>query len=73
MCIEKYVSVKKMFTNWSNMGLPLWTWIEKTVRGVETLWLSGKENFPAAVACPECHSGYLLVYEKVPDMALSMG
>ena len=42
MCTEKYVLVQKMLTNW-----PPWAWVEKTVDGVETHWLSGKKKFHA--------------------------
>ena len=44
MYMEKHVLVKKMFTNELNMGLPLWTWVKKTVHAVETHCLSGKEG-----------------------------
>ena len=30
------------------MGLPLQAWVEKTVHGVKTLCLSGKEKVPCA-------------------------
>ena len=35
---------KKIFMNGLNMGLPQYTWVEKTVHGVETHLLSGKEK-----------------------------
>ena len=48
MCTEKHVLVKRMFTNGLNMGLLLLPWVEKTVCGVETHWLFGKEKAPGA-------------------------
>ena len=35
---------KKVFTNRLNMGLPQLAWIKRIVDGLETQWLSGKEN-----------------------------
>ena len=37
---------QKMFTNGLNVGLPLQAWVKKTVHGVETWWLSSKEDIP---------------------------
>ena len=36
---------RRLFTNGLNMGLPLW--VEKTVGGVDTHWLSGNEKIPS--------------------------
>ena len=33
---------QKIFTNGLNMDLPQQAWVEKSVHGVKTLWLSGK-------------------------------
>ena len=46
MCMEKYVLTKKKYTNGLHMHLPLPAWVEKTVHGVETHWLAGKEIVP---------------------------
>ena len=35
---------QNIFTHKLNMGLSLWAWVEKTVHGVETHWISGKEK-----------------------------
>ena len=43
MHMEKYVSVKKVFTNKLNMGLLQQAGVKKTVYGVETHWLFSKE------------------------------
>ena len=51
--IEKHVLVKKIFTNELNMILPQWTWVKKTVCGVETHWLLGKEKVTGAVVSRE--------------------
>ena len=37
-----------MFTNEINMDWPLQGWVKKTVFGMETHWLSGKEKVPGA-------------------------
>ena len=39
---------QKMFTNGSNMVLPLWAWVENTIHERETWWLSGKEDILGA-------------------------
>ena len=39
---QKYVLVKKIFTNKLNLDLPQLTCVEKTMHGGETHWLSGK-------------------------------
>ena len=44
--MEKHVLVQRMFTNWINMGLLQWAWVKKTVDGVKTHGLSGKEKVP---------------------------
>ena len=40
----EHVLVKNILTNGLNMDLLLWARVQKTVYGVETQWLSGKEN-----------------------------
>ena len=35
------------------MDLPLWAWVKKTVHGVETLSLSGKEKASGTVVSKE--------------------
>ena len=44
MFTENHVLIKQIFTNDLNMSLPLKTWIEQAVNGVETHWLFGKEK-----------------------------
>ena len=41
-----YVLIKKMFKNELNMGLPWWAQVKKTVHGMKTYRLSGKEKIP---------------------------
>ena len=48
--------VKKMFTNWLNIGLPQWVWDKKTVHEEETHWLSSKEEVWGTVVCKESHT-----------------
>ena len=55
MSTEKHVWVKKIFTNGQNIGLPIWTRVEKTVQGEETHWLSGKENVLGKMVSREGH------------------
>ena len=44
--MEKHVLIKKKkITDHIIIDLPLRAWVEKTVHGVKTHWLSGKENF----------------------------
>ena len=43
------------------MGLPLWFWVEKSVHGGETHWLSSKENIVGTIVSWETNS--LLGYE----------
>ena len=45
-----------MFTNELNMALPQWGWVEKTVYGVETHWLSCKEKVLGAMVRKEGQS-----------------
>ena len=54
---KKHVSVQKMLTNGLNMGLPLRARVKKTVHGVETHWLSGKEKVLGAAVSKESHAG----------------
>ena len=53
----------KIFTNELNMGLQLWSWVEKTVHGVKTHWLSNKEKVPGRVISKEGHANSLLGHE----------
>ena len=57
ICTEKHVLVKKMCTNVLNMGLPLQTWVEKTVHGVEAHWPSCKEKVLGAAVSKKCLAG----------------
>ena len=57
---------QKIFTIGLNIGLPLQTWIEKTVHGVETHWLATKEKVPGAAVCNNDAEG-LLGYERTHD------
>ena len=45
-----------MFSYALNMGLPQRTWVEKTVHGIETHWLSGQENVPGTAVSKEGHA-----------------
>ena len=67
MCMEIHVLVKKTFTNGLNMGLPLQARGEKTVYGVETYWLSGKENILGATVSKESHADDILGHERTHD------
>ena len=49
MYLEKDVLDKK-FTKERNMGSPRWARDEKTVHGVWTQWLSGKEKVPGSAS-----------------------
>ena len=55
---------QKIFANGQNMGLPLWAWVEKTVYGVETHWLFGKEKIPGTAVSKEGHADNLLKNER---------
>ena len=66
ICMEKHVlGRKKMFTNRLNIGLPLCAWIEKTIHGVETHWLSDKEKVQGAGINEEEYADRLL-WQKEP-------
>ena len=39
---------QEIFTNWLNIGLSLWAWVEMIVDGMETYWLSSEEKIPKA-------------------------
>ena len=54
-----------MFTIGLNMVLPLWSWVEKTVYGVKTHWLSGKEKVPDTAVNKEGHDYSLLEHERI--------
>ena len=55
--------------NWLNIDLPLQAWVEKTVHGMETHWLSSKEKVPGAAVSKESHAVSLLEHERThpPD------
>ena len=53
-----------MLTNGLNMGLSLQSWFEKTVHGVETNWLSGKEKVPGTAVSKEDNTENLLGHER---------
>ena len=48
MCMEKHVFVKKNLYKWAKQA-----WVEKTVHGIETLWLSGGETVLGAAVSKE--------------------
>ena len=54
-----------MFTKGLNMGLLLWAWVEKTVHGVVTHWLSGKEQVLNAAVSKEGLADSLLGHERI--------
>ena len=60
-----------MFTNGLNIGLALQGWVEKRVHGVETYWLSGKENVLGAVFIKKGHTDYFLEHEKDSSVRIS--
>ena len=62
--MEKQVLIKKMFTNSLNMGLKPWAWVENEVHGVETHWLSCKENILGAVVSKEGYADSVLRHER---------
>ena len=63
--MEKHVLAKRMLTNGVKMGLPLQTWIEKTVYTVETHWLSSKEKVPGIAVHKEGHADSVLGHERI--------
>ena len=54
-----------MFTNGLNLSLPLRSWVEKTVNGVETHWLSCEEKVLGAAINKEGHADSVLGHEKI--------
>ena len=62
--MEKHVLVIKMFTNWLNMGLPLWAWVEKTVDGIETDFFGKEKVLGAATVSQEVHVDSLLLHKR---------
>ena len=64
MCMEEHILIKRVLMNGLNMGLPLWSWVEKIVHGLETHWLSGKEKVPS-ITSKEGHSDSLLGHERI--------
>ena len=71
MCIKKHVLIKRMFTNWLNMGLPRWAWVEKTVHRVETHWLSSKEKVLDTAVSKEGHADSILWHERTHHYCFS--
>ena len=63
-CMENHVLVKKRFINGWNMGLSLWTWVKKTIYGLEMHWCYSKEKILGAALSKEGHADSLLGYEK---------
>ena len=60
---EVYFS-QKIFTNELNMGLSLWTQVEKAGHGVETYWPSVKEKVSVKAVSKEGQADSLLEHEK---------
>ena len=60
----KSVLVKIMFLDLLNMGFALRASVEKITCGVETHWISGKENVPGAVVSKEGNADGLLGHER---------
>ena len=54
-----------MFANGLNMALPQWTWVEKTLHGVESHWLSGKEKVLGIAASKEGHGDSVLGHKRI--------
>ena len=48
--------------NGLNMGLPWHTWVQKTVHGVKTHWVSGKEKVPGTAISKEYWTDSILGY-----------
>ena len=63
ICIYIYIYI----TNDQNIGLLQRAQIEKTVHGIETHWLFGKENVPGAVVYKEKDAGSLVGHEMIHD------
>ena len=53
-----------MFTNRINIALPQQDWVEKTIHGVGTQWLSTKEKVPGEVVNKKGHADSVLGNEK---------
>ena len=49
------------------MGLPLWVWVEKTVHGVKTDWLSCKKKVLGIVIRKESHIDHPLGHERTHE------
>ena len=61
MFIKKHFLVKKKkFTNGLNLCVSLPAWVEKTVDGLETCWLSGKEKVLGIAYNKEGHADSIL-------------
>ena len=58
VCTEKHILVKK------NLYTSAKYWFSPKVCGVETHWLTGKENVPHAAVCKEGHADIILRQEK---------
>ena len=55
LCMKKYVLVRRVFTNGLNMDLSLQSWVEKTVKQVETYRFC-KEKVPDTVVSKKAHT-----------------
>ena len=65
MCVYREVCFsQKMFTNRLKICLLLWAWVEKTVTGIETHWLSGIEKVLGTVVNKEGHVHNVLGHER---------
>ena len=62
MYIEKHI--KRIFTNWLNMGFPLWGWVIKKVH-VEMHQLSSKGKDLGTAVSKEGSSYIILDYERI--------
>ena len=62
--LQKKILDKTIFTNGQNINLSRRDWVKKIFHGVETNWLSGKENVADAVVSKEGHDDNLLRHVK---------
>ena len=65
MSREKNILDKKILRNGLDMGLPLQTWVKKTVYGMETCRISGKEKVLGAAVSKDSHANRLEGYEMM--------
>ena len=64
---------KKMFTNELNVGLPRGVWVEKTVYGVQTHWLSGTEKILDEAASKQDDTENLLGHRRINQYSVWLG